>query len=175
MRLLAALFLVALPAAAKAEPGALAWIRAGSSPADEVVKAGIWHPLGGTVLAIDPLTLLGSVHDPIPVPDRPARGVFGLRNLESGARTSAMMLVWSDAAPVGGEDLSTIGVDTGLAAFATPKDVEGLERHADDQGTSTPRRSRRSTPGRSSSTCPGRRPSPFRAAAGVTAAIRWPA
>lgn len=127
MKVLLAAALLA-PAMAAAEPGAIAWLRGDAGSDMAAREVGDWHPKGGAVHAIDPLTLLGGEGAPIGVPDRPAR-VFGLRVTGGDPRTAAMILVWSDAMPVCGADLATIGVDTGLAAFATPQDVAGLRRY----------------------------------------------
>lgn len=93
--------------------------------------AGEWTPEGGLVHATDPLTLWQTGPDAplLAVPDAPAR-VIGLIDRIDG-RAAVMALVWSDAPVVCGEDLATIGVDTGLAGFLTPADVVALEAYSD--------------------------------------------
>ena len=89
----------------------------------------MWHPHGGQIYATDPLTLWQTEGDALRVPDAPAR-LIGLLEREQG-RAALMALIWSNADVVCGEDLSTIGVDTGLAGFLTPDNVRDLLAYAD--------------------------------------------
>lgn len=97
----------------------------------DVHLSDMWHPRGGEVFATDPLTLwqTGSDITPLRVPDAPAR-LVGLLERDQG-RAAVMALIWSNAEVSCGEDLSTIGVDTGLAGFMTPADVAALDAYAD--------------------------------------------
>ncbi|WP_146199894.1 hypothetical protein [Roseicyclus mahoneyensis] len=110
---------------------AIAWLQEGVGLSTRVMSPGEWTPAGGLVHATDPLTLWQTGPDAtlITVPEAPAR-VIGLIDREYG-RSILMALVWSDAPVVCGEDLGTIGVDTGLAGFLTPADVAALEAYAD--------------------------------------------
>jgi hypothetical protein len=98
--------------------------------ATDLHVADMWHPRGGEIFATDPLTLwqTGSDVETLSVPDAPAQ-VIGLLERDQG-RAAAMALIWSDADVACGEDLSTIGVDTGLAGFLTPADVIALDAYA---------------------------------------------
>lgn len=89
----------------------------------------MWHPHGGQLYATDPLTLSQTEGATLAVPDRPAR-LIGLLEREHG-RAALMALIWSNADVVCGEDLTTIGVSTGLAGFLTPADVRALDAYAD--------------------------------------------
>lgn len=94
------------------------------------MSPGDWTPAGGLIHATDPLTLwqTGPEATLIAVPDAPAR-VIGLIDREHGS-AAVLALVWSDAPVACGEDLDTIGVDTGLAGFLTPADVAALEAYS---------------------------------------------
>lgn len=128
LALTALLAALTAPAAAK---DALTWLAQGIDMPSDVHHAGTWHPHGGEIFATDPLTLwqTGSDVETLAVPDAPAR-VVGLLDREQG-RAAAMALIWSDADVVCGADLSTIGVDTGLAGFMTPADVAALTAYGD--------------------------------------------
>ncbi len=89
----------------------------------------MWHPRGGAIYATDALILWQAEGEPIRVPDAPAR-VIGLLETEQG-RTAIFALIWSNAPVACGEDLRTIGVDTGTAAFLTPSDARALDAYAD--------------------------------------------
>ncbi len=111
---IAAALLACGPVAAQ---DAITWLQEGVGLSTRVMSAGSWTPAGGWVYATDPLTLwqTGPAATLIAVPAAPAR-VIGLIDREYG-RSTLMALVWSDAPVVCGEDLGTIGVDTGLAGF----------------------------------------------------------
>ncbi|MBF9044778.1 DUF4241 domain-containing protein [Rhodobacterales bacterium HKCCE4037] len=134
IRFAAALALCATPLAAQ---DALTWLETGIGLETVRVEAGIWHPVGGAIHATDPLTLwqTGPEAETITVPDTPAR-VVGLRRDEPygdtvDPRGAVLALIWSDADVLCGEDLATIGVDTGLAGFMTPADVRALDAYAE--------------------------------------------
>ena len=67
------------------------------------------------------------------LPDTPAT-VLGFYPLDSPGRTGLMALIWSDDPVVCGEDVATIGVDAGLAAFLAPPDLRVLESYRDEWG-----------------------------------------
>lgn len=117
-----------MPGLAQAE-SALDWLVARSAPA-LVGEAGFWTTASGTVLAVDPLTLFGAE---TPIKDLPTTqaSVHGFYPLTDPGRTGVMALVWSDAPVVCGEDVATIGVDTGLAAFMSPADIAALHAYED--------------------------------------------
>ncbi len=127
MRAVVAVTLTALPAAAQ---DATSWLAQGINMPSDLHVSGPWHPRGGQIFATDPLTLwqTGLDVETITVPDTPAR-VVGLLETEEG-RTAVMALIWSDAPVICGDDLTTIAVDTGLAAFLTPSDVAALDAYA---------------------------------------------
>lgn len=129
MRGLPIFFLIATAVPGHAQD-AVTWLENGLNMPSEVQSPGIWHPVGGEIFATDPLTLwqTGSDIETIRVPDAPAR-VVGLLDVAQG-RTAAMALIWSNAPVVCGHDLATIGVDSGLAGFLTPMDVEALDAYA---------------------------------------------
>ncbi|MDX8351031.1 hypothetical protein [Cognatiyoonia sp. IB215182] len=121
MRAALCLLLGAAPASAES---ALDWLVARSVPVS-VGEAGTWVTPSGTVLAADPLTLFG-IESPISGLPETTATVLGFYPVDSPGRTALMALIWSDAPVVCGEDVSTIGVDTGLAAFLAPSDVPVL-------------------------------------------------
>ncbi len=124
-----ALLLCAGPAPAET----LDWLRAGIGFETRVNEAGRWAVPGGALYAADPLTLFGTEGDTIAVPESPAR-LVGLHETEFEGRTAVMALIWSDAVPVCGKDLTTIGVDTGLAGFLPPSAVKALDAYAVEFG-----------------------------------------
>lgn len=130
-KLLLAPFAFVAGAVPLAAEGAHEWMSARIGLEIRAVDAGAWHPVGGQVFATDPLTLLQTGPDvaTLTVPDAPAR-ILGYLEPEQG-RAAVMALIWSDADVVCGEDLTTIGVDTGLAGFLTPSDVAALDVYAD--------------------------------------------
>lgn len=130
--ILGALAAAPLPASVSADANAIGWLLSGATPDARVIEAGDWAEKGGEVLAIDPLTLFGAQAVPISVPARSARVVGILENDAFDPRVAFLVLVWSDAPVVCGEDLATIGVDTGLAGFAAPADIDALNAYADD-------------------------------------------
>ncbi len=121
--------LVATVSPALADPGAVDWLRGNLNIPTHLHDGGVWEETGGAVLAVDPLTLFGADAGPIAVPRQPAR-IVGIRETNgTDPRTAFLVLVWSDAPVVCGEDLATIGVDTGLAAFLAPRDVAALNAY----------------------------------------------
>ncbi len=130
-----AALLAALPLPLAAQD-AISWLQAGLAlDGLETVTAGKWHPEGGAIHATDPLTLWQTGPDAplLAVPDAPAR-IVGLIHSEVygdavDRRGAALVLVWSHATVQCGVDLSTIGVDTGLAGFLTPADVAALDAY----------------------------------------------
>lgn len=129
MRWLICLVLSAAPASAES---ALDWLVARSAPAI-IGETGTWTTPTGTVLAADPLTLFGTENPIAGLPDTPAT-VLGFYPLDSPGRTGLMALIWSDDPVVCGEDVATIGVDAGLAAFLAPPDLRVLESYRDEWG-----------------------------------------
>ena len=130
----AALILPALGAGPTcAGPEALGWLRDGLGFETSLSEAGTWAATEGALFAADPLTLFGTEGATITVPKEPAR-LIGLHETEFEGRTAVMALIWSDAAPVCGEDLATIGVDTGLAGFLPPEAVTALDACAEAFG-----------------------------------------
>jgi hypothetical protein len=108
---------------------ATTWLRQGIGIATDLHVSDMWHPRGGQLYATDPLTLWQTEGETLSVPNRPAR-LIGLLERDQG-RAALMALIWSNADVVCGEDLSTIGVDTGLAGFLTPANVRALNAYAD--------------------------------------------
>ena len=120
--------LAALTSTAHAQD-ATTWLRQGIGIATDLHVSDMWHPRGGQLYATDPLTLWQTEGETLSVPNRPAR-LIGLLERDQG-RAALMALIWSNADVVCGEDLSTIGVDTGLAGFLTPANVRALNAYAD--------------------------------------------
>ncbi len=118
-----------LAAAPSQAQDAVNWLRRGIDMPSDLHISNMWHPRGGQLYATDPLTLWQTEGETLRVPDAPAR-LIGLLEREQG-RTAAMALIWSEADVVCGEDLSTVGVDTGLAGFLTPANVAALEAYSD--------------------------------------------
>ena len=135
MRLALAILAAFGPAgAALADTGAVDWLRQHLDFATHLHDGGVWRERGGAVLAVDPLTLYGAEDDPIAVPRQPAR-ILGIRETNgTDPRTAFLVLLWSDKPVVCGEDLTTIGVDTGLAAFLAPDDVAALDSYGQAYG-----------------------------------------
>ena len=120
--------LAALCSTAQAQD-ATTWLRQGIAMPTDLHVSDMWHPRGGQLYATDPLTLWQTEGETLSVPNRPAR-LIGLLERDQG-RAALMALIWSNADVVCGEDLSTIGVDTGLAGFLTPASVRALNAYAD--------------------------------------------
>ncbi len=125
---LAALAL-ALPAAAETAPrgkGAVAWLRDHTGHALDVQEVGPVVIAPGGVIVADPLTYSANPDWPIlATPEGPAQFVVALE-ADSG-RVSKAMLVFSDAPVLCGHDETTVGVDTGLAAFLDRPAAAALE------------------------------------------------
>lgn len=139
IRIALALVLGAAPVAAE---DAVTWLQDGIGIETRIVEAGTWHPVGGQLHATDPLTLFQTAPhvSPLAVPDAPA-AVIGLHHDAvfgdvTEPRNAALVLVWSDAPVICGEDLATIAVDSGLAAFITPDEVDALHWYEDRYGPS---------------------------------------
>ncbi|MEX3015681.1 DUF4241 domain-containing protein [Gymnodinialimonas hymeniacidonis] len=129
LRPLAVLAAVCGPAQAQ---DATNWLRQGIGMPTDLHVSDMWRPRGGEIYATDPLTLWQTEGATLSVPDAPAR-LIGLLERDQG-RAALMALIWSNADVVCGEDLSTIGVDTGLAGFVTPANVRALDAYAASEG-----------------------------------------
>ena len=140
IRTLAALLCATGPAAAQ---DAATWLATETSLEVTVTEAGQWHPVGGQIHATDPLTLFQTGPDvpTLAVPDAPAQ-VLGLHYEHdfgddvTERRTAVIVLIWSDAPVACGADLTSVAVDTGLASFLTPAQVEALAQYEDRYGPS---------------------------------------
>lgn len=126
-----ALMLAAAPAAAGDPPAAVAWLLARSGDPSRTASDIGPYPLdGGGILALDPLT--GFATRPAPAPLAPGARFHAVLSHDAGHATiAAVALVASDAAPVCGEPLGVVGVDTGLAAILTESDNRALTAYAD--------------------------------------------
>ncbi|WP_373636719.1 hypothetical protein [Yoonia sp. BS5-3] len=124
MKWIVPLVVTAMPANAES---ALEWLTTRSAPAI-VAEAGTWTTPSGIAYAIDPLTLFGGDN---PIADLPqtAATIVGFHPLDVTDRVSLMALIWSDQPVLCGDDVATIGVDTGLAAFVGPSDLPVLENY----------------------------------------------
>lgn len=120
--LLASSALLAGLTAPAAGQDAVTWLRDNIGLPTNLHSIETWHPRGGEIYATDPLTLFQTEGATFTVPDAPAR-LIGLLERTQG-RAAIMALIWSDAPVACGEDLATISVDTGLASFITPADLE---------------------------------------------------
>ncbi|WP_112309282.1 DUF4241 domain-containing protein [Pseudogemmobacter bohemicus] len=133
--------LLALPAGAEAQKppgeampdpvvsaiGSLAWLRGQSDFPLEFRDAGRITIAPGGIVAADPLTWSDDWDLPeIGTPTGEARFILALD--DGQGRVSQAMLIFSDAAPVCGDDVATIPVDTGLASFLDPVMREALNR-----------------------------------------------
>ncbi|MEJ6388307.1 hypothetical protein [Gymnodinialimonas ulvae] len=126
LRLAVVLAALGTPAAAQ---DATNWLRQEIGLPTELHVSEMWHPRGGQLYATDPLTLWATGDAALSVPDAPAR-LIGLLERTQG-RAALMALIWSNAPVACGYDLTTIGVDTGLAGFLTPSDVRAVDAYAD--------------------------------------------
>lgn len=131
MRLAAALSLLVLtaPATGQAQPlddiGALAWVRSMTGFPLEMRAIGEVTIAPGGVIAADPLTFFSAAAWPaIPAPAGPAQFIVAL-DAETG-RVSKALLVFSAAPVACGRDETTLGVDTGLAAFLDQPTADAL-------------------------------------------------
>ncbi len=76
------------------------------------------YPLDGSgIVALDPLT--GFATKPAPTPPAPDARFYTVLAGKNGHDVAAIALVMADNAPVCGESLGAIGVDTGLASIVT--------------------------------------------------------
>ncbi|MEZ5796683.1 MAG: DUF4241 domain-containing protein [Paracoccaceae bacterium] len=119
----------ALPASAQdgaaGRPGALDWMAAQTALPLNFHVVGTLDLAEGGVIAVDPLMYDPAVDWPaIPAPAGLAYLVVALD--DESQRISKALLVFSDAAPVCGHDETTLGVDTGLAAFLDPPRAAAL-------------------------------------------------
>ncbi len=115
-----ALLALASPAAAWDQSvdriGAVAWVRSLTGFPLEMRAIGEVTIAPGGVIAADPLTFFSAAAWPaIPAPAGPAQFIVAL-DAETG-RVSKALLVFSAAPVACGRDETTLGVDTGLAAF----------------------------------------------------------
>ena len=133
MRLATTLCFTLLPCLSSAEQDFGQWAQTNLGLGTDFSYAGQWVANDGHVFGIDPLTLFGANRAPISVPTTEA-AVIGLNQADPDERTAILALVWSDAPFVCGQDAGFIGVDTGLAAFATASEIAALEKYARDHG-----------------------------------------
>ena len=130
---LAALSFAAASAPAGADQVTDWLIATGAEPRERQTVAR-FTPDTPRLLGADPLT-----YDPgypfafFPVPDGPAEVVALIEPVER--RVALAALIFGDGAPACGRDAGRIWVDSGTAAFLTPKTAAGLSAMRDDYST----------------------------------------
>ena len=113
-RVIAALMLCGGPAQAE---DAVAWLAGRSDVAVTMQEVATLDMAEGGVIVADALIADGfDRYTVIATPSGPARLVVAFDPAEDG-RPSKAMLVFSDAPVICGQDVATVGIDTGLVAF----------------------------------------------------------
>lgn len=117
--------------AALADPAALDWYSQQAGAPRKAELIGIYAADDDQMIGADPLTFDGDDDWPyFTIPRAPAQ-FYVLREPEQG-RVAAAFLIYSDAAPVCGEGLNVMGVDTGTGAFLTRAAAQKLAQFSDD-------------------------------------------
>ncbi|TXI01558.1 MAG: DUF4241 domain-containing protein, partial [Pseudorhodobacter sp.] len=126
-RVIAALMLCGGPAQAE---DAVAWLAGRSDVAVTMQEVATLDMAEGGVIVADALIADGfDRYTVIATPSGPARLVVAFDPAEDG-RPSKAMLVFSDAPVLCGQDVATVGIDTGLAGFFDRPTLVAMARDA---------------------------------------------
>ncbi len=116
---------LSVPVAADTHP-TIAWIQDKSAATLTVQEVGTYNVRGTELIGVDSLTFSPSYGWPwFPVPEGPARVVVFDDPAEQALSKAAIL--FSDAAPVCGNEVGTMPVDTGTGAFLDRPTAEALD------------------------------------------------